>query len=1220
MQKSPATHPDTGPGFLPARSVGLPSTAPIRNRSHRPQSNSLPHKFRTPWFPNSSVDTNPRMDLHRISKKGAMAMIDPKQNSTRFSLLWLLTLLLVLCPQWARGQELAGTFTGTITDASGAVIPDATITITLNGVGGLSRVVKSNSSGNYTATNLPAGTYTITVTVPKFETSSSQNVVLNVAQIRTLNAELHVGSENQTVTVQENAVAVDTSSSAQSGTISGTQLRELELVNRNFQQLVTLQPGVVNLLGDQPGFGGINSVSAISVNGARTTANNWSVDGADINDSGSNATLLNIPSVDAIQEFTLERSSYDASFGRSGGGQVLVATRSGTSAFHGSAYEFVRTAQTDANSYFNNLNGLVRPPDHYNNFGFTLGGPLYIPHLYNTSKKKTFFFWSEEWRKITSPSSNNVAAPTAAELAGTFYETPTQYAATVAASGASCVSSYDPTTGVAVANPSCYSANSKVYLSQIFSKNQANYTTVNATNGFTYGGQQTSYSTLNNFRQDLVRVDHYFNDKLHFFARGMEDDAPSNLPTGLWGGSNYPGVVNVAINAPGKNVVANLTWTISPRMVNEVEFAYSQGTIKGALSGPGNSPSLLASLTNNLANPDPYGRIPTVNIIDGSVTGVSQGSAPYFERNLDRNIFDNFSVTLGNHTLRAGVTAQQMLKTEDASEGNPSFNFNTWGDFLLGNASQYSQASRDIVPDLRFWNTEAFVQDDWKANHRLNVNIGLRWTRFPSPSDAKNTLTNFDPLVYQAKLAPALDSDGNFVPGQQFTPATYANGLIFPQGDACTAAQAISSQVTCSPYGSTVNPNYNWNFGPRVGFAYTPFDQGKTVLRGGFGVFYDRTLNGIWEQNAFGDPPLVQTTTIVNTTFDNPIGVGSAAPPALGPNQLTTTGNPAFKVPSYADFNLSMQQQLAPSTVLEIAYVGSISRHMLGELDLNMPTLATRQANPSAALNTIRPYLGYTDFHTRLPVFTANYNSLQVSVNHNSRDLTLGIAYTWSKNLTDQSSDRGSANTYTYNPKLDYGNSTLNEPQIFIANFVYKEPFLREQHGLVGHVLGGWELSGITSFNSGLSISASQVPDPFGCVTDTTTANGCAAGTYPGGLGIQGPNYDIVARPDQVAPVQLTKTQTQWFTTNSFATAQGHFGSESAGSFLGPGVERIDLGLLKNFRFSEHASLQMRAEAFNVFNHTNFAGVDTGLSDGTFGQITSTFMPRTMQFSAKIYF
>ena len=1157
----------------------------------------------------------------------------PAHRANRITVLLFALAAILICPKSFYGQELEGTIAGTVTDATGAMIPHANVAITLNGIGEESRVVRTDESGNYTATNLPAGTYSVTVSAMGFTTITEKDVVLDVAQKHAVNVQLKAGAESTTVVVQDNPVAIDTESSAQAGTIDGTQLRELELINRNFQQLVTLQPGVVNLLGDEPGFGGINSVSSISVNGARTTANNWSVDGADINDSGSNATLLNIPSVDAIQEFTLERSSYDASFGRSGGGQVVVATRSGTSSFHGDAYEFARTANTNANTYFNNLEGLPRAPDHYNNYGFTIGGPIFIPHAYNTDRKKTFFFWSEEWRKITSPSSNNVPAATQAELNGTFFS------ANQLNAPAGCVSGwtpYDPATqtgGVGTVNisdPNCISKNAQVYLTQIVSKFPANYTAVS--NGFTFGDNIASYSSLNNFRQDLVRVDHYFNEKVHFYARGMQDEAPSNLPTGLWGGANYPDVVNVAINAPGKNVVGNLTWAISPKMVNEVEFAYSQGTISGALSGQANSSSILSSLTNNLANPDPYNRIPSVSILDGSVTVVSQGSAPYFERNLDRNIFDNFSITLGNHTLRFGATAQQMLKTEDASEGNPLFQFNTWGDFLLGNVVQYSQASRDVVPDLRFWNTEAFVQDDWKMTRKLNISLGLRWTRFPSPSDAKNTLVNFDPFVYKPSAAPTLDGFGNFAPGQAYTPATYTNGLIFPKGAACQQAQAISGQVTCSPFGATVNPNYNWNFGPRVGFAWTPRADGKTVLRGGFGVFFDRTLDGIWEQNAFGDPPLVQTTTIVNTTFDNPVGTGAAAPPSLGPNGLTTTGAPAFKVPSYADFNLSLQQQLSSTTTFEIAYVGSVSRHMLGELDLDQPTISAREGGTqNTPVNSIRPYLGYSYFHTRLPVFTANYSSMQVSLNHRTaRDLTLGIAYTWSKNLTDQSSDRGVANTYAYDPKLDYGASSLNEPQIFVANFVYKEPFFREQRGLTGHLIGGWELSGIVTLDSGLSINATQTSlagptgyaDPFACPLDTTglCAASSPAGTYLGGLGIGVPNADISPRPDETHSVHLTKTRLEWFDPSVFSFAQGHFGNGGVGNFLSPGFEKFDVGLMKNFKIGERTSLQMRAEAFNVFNHTNFDSIDAGLGDGTFGQATGTHEPRIMQFSGKFYF
>jgi hypothetical protein len=1118
-----------------------------------------------------------------------------------------LTILLVSFALAAHGQEVAGTFSGTVTDTSGATIPQATVTIALNGLNATTRVVQTDSGGGYTATNLNPGTYTVTVAAAGFESFTAKDVVLYVSQKRTVNAQLKVGAANQTVVVEENPVSIDTASSAQQGTISGTQIRELEIVNRNFESLLALQPGVNSSLGDEADFG-ISNATAVSVNGARTTSNNWMVDGADINDSGSNGTLLNVPGIDAIQEFTLARGSYDASFGRSGGGQVLVATKSGTSQYHGDAYEFVRNTDTDANPYFNP--DQPTPVDHYNNFGFTLGGPLYIPKLYNTEKKKTFFFWSEEWRKVSTPTVNTMPAATSAELGGVVpgpYTPPT--------SEASCAT-YDASTNSTTIDSSCYSKNSQVYLTNIFSKFPAN----NSTN------YVSTYSSLNNFRQDLVRVDHYFNDRLHFYARGMEDDVPENLPTGLWGGANFPGLVNASLDAPGKNVVANLTWTISPRIVNEVEFAYSQGTINVSLSGVANSASFNSALTNNTAYTDPYGRIPSVFVASGSFTELAQGSAPYDERNLDRNLFDHVSMTFGKHTVRAGFTIQQMLKTENASEGNAAFYFNTWADFLLGNVSEYTQASRDIIPDLRFYNTEAYVQDDWKVNQKLTVNLGLRWTRFPSPGDAKNTLNNFDPLIFSATNAPALDSSGNFVAGQTYVPATYTNGLIFPVGAACTAAKAISSGITCSPYGSGVNPNNNLNFGPRLGFAYNPDGRGMTSIRGGFGIFFDRTLDGIWEQNAFGDPPLVQTTTKTDTAFDDPLGGASSV--SLTPNGLTATGTPAFKVPSYADYNLSVQRQLLPTTILEIAYVGALGRHLLGEEDLNQPTMSARVSNPTLNVNAIRPYLGYSYFHTRLPGFNNVYNSLQVSLNHRTtRDLTLGIAYTWSKDLSVQTYDRGIANSDAYNPKLDYGTTSNNTPQLFAANYVYKLPFFREHHGLAGTALGGWEISGVTLFDSGSSETVTQSigsgggsPDPFSCIASTTTSNGCVAGTYPGGIGISGPNYDISVRPDQSGPVHLTKTKAQWFTTSPYNYAVGHFGTAGVGTFLGPGSEKWNLSAMKNFDIGERWKLQLRAESFNVFNHTNFSGIDTGLGDGSFGEVTSAANPRKMQFGAKLNF
>ena len=1106
------------------------------------------------------------------------------------------------------GQELAATLNGTVTDPSGAVIASATVAITQNGTNGNPRTVQTDARGDYTATNLAAGNYTVTVTAAGFQTYAIQNVTLFVAQSRSVNAVLKPGSVSQTVTVQESAVTVDTTSSAVEGTISGTQVRELQLNNRNFEQLVTLQPGVVSALPDEVGFG-LSNTSSVAVNGVRDTANNWTVDGADINDSGSNATLLNVPSVDSIQEFTLERSTYDAGFGRSGGGQILVSTKSGTSQFHGDAYEFNRNDIFNANSFFNKQATPVVPRaiERYNDYGFTIGGPLYIPKVYNTAKDKLFVFWSEEWRKVSAPATAQFIVPTPAQLNGTFAGNLT----TTESAPAGCIT-YNAATDTSTISPACYSQNAKVYLTNLYDKFPAN--TPNSL-------YTASYSALNNTREDLVRLDANISQKLHFFARAMQDETPENFPLGLFEGANFPGVAGSAVNAPGQNVVGNLTWTISPRMVNEAEFAYTQGTISSAFT-PGSIatlPSVSSQLTNNTAYTDPYGRIPGITFLNaGGITGYGYGSTPYFERNLDRTFFDNFSVTLGRHTLRAGGTVSQMLKTENASSGSANFQFNGFQDFLLGNVRTYTQASRDTVPDLHYVNFEGYVQDDWKFNNRLTFNAGLRYSYFPSPGDVLNTLNNFDPTLFNPANAPTIDPvSGNFVAGGQI-PATYVNGLIFPTGSACAQAQAIAAGITCSPWGAHVNPDPKNNVAPRFGFAYDPYGNKTMSIRGGWGIFYDRMLNGIWEQNAFQDPPLVQVATINNTEFDHPLAGSSSV--SLSPNRITSTGTPIMKNPSYMDYNLTVQQQVAQGTVLDIAYVSSLGRHLLGEREINQPTLAARAANPTASVFAVVPYLGYASFEDRMPEYTSNYHSLQVALNsHLQNGLTLGIAYTWSKTLTNQSNDRGTPETYdTYNPRLDYGPALLNQPQTFVANYVYLLPFYKEQHGLVGHTLGGWEISGITEFLSGQSASVIQSLDNFDCQTPAGASSGCIAGTYPGGLDMDA--SDIQPRPDQIAPVHLIKKQSEWFSTGSFADAIGHFGSARNGSYLGPGLELWDLSAIKNSKITERISFQLRGEFFNAFNHTNFDTVQGGADTSNFGQVNSTHDPREIQLGGKIIF
>jgi hypothetical protein len=1103
-------------------------------------------------------------------------------------------------------QELAATLTGTVSDPSGALVAGATIVVYSNETGTDVRTVTTTSSGNFNITNIPAGRYKVTIKGGGFQTYVANDVTLNVAEKHTLNVQLKTGEVNTSVEVTAENTPIQTTTAEESGTVTGDQVRELALNNRNFEQLVLLQPGVASQLGDKVGFGLSNNTS-ISINGARTGANNWTVDGADINDSGSNGTLLNTPGIDAIQEFTLERSNYDASFGRSGGGQIVVATKSGTNQFHGSAFEFNRNNFYNANTFDNRANiaagGALSanktPIERYNDYGFTIGGPLFVPRLYHPDKNKTFFFWAEEWRKASTPGSRSVTVPTASELGGAF-------TSAIPVAPAGCVTTSG---GTSTISPSCYSQNANAYLTAFMSAFPANSS----------GQLVESFSQLNNFRQDVVRLDQNVGDRVRLYARFIQDSVPQNFPFGLWGTNNYPGVETTQLNAPGRNTVVNATANLSPKVVNEVEFVDSWGAINSVLTKAiADSPAFTGQLTNNTVFPDPYGRAPNINFGSGAV-GLGNTSAPYFERNKDKSLFDNLSIQHGNHTLRTGFTSMWMTKTENGSGGAATFNFSStngnpeFANFLLGQADQYTQQSKDTIPFLHYVNFEAYVQDDWKVTQKLTLNLGVRYSYFPSPSDSNNTLQNFDPRLFNPANAPVIDPlTGQMAAGNNAS--TYANGLIFPTGTACNAAKAIGPLVTCSPFGSLVNPNSNNNWGPRLGLAYDPFGNGKWAVRAGYGVFYDRTLNGIWEQNAFVDPPLVQTSTVNNNgssslnLFDNPTA-GAAAGPSLGPNNLKVTGTPTFKVPSYQDFNLSIQHELMRNTVLEVGYVGTRGVHLLGDININQPTVAARLANPTVDANALVPYLGYQAIVSRAPIFNSNYNSLQVSLNRRfTQGLTLELSYTWSKLLTNNPQDRDLGVSDAYNLNGSYGLSTLNTPRILGVSYIYDLPFYKNQNNLAGRVLGGWEISGITNFQSGQSTTVTQGGvDPFG------------GGNINLGLNLaRGATAQI--RTDLIGDPNGPKTAAEFFNTAAFAPASGHFGTERPGSVLGPGFQLWDISLMKNIKFAERVGLQLRLEAFNAFNHGSPSGIDTDINSGTFGRVNAWHDPRTVQIGAKIRF
>jgi len=1121
--------------------------------------------------------------------------------------------LFVLCLSWASfGQNITATLTGTVTDPSGSAVTGATVTIHSNSTNTDVSKAKTDPSGVYTATDLPVGTYTVTVNASGFKNFVANDVALHVADHRTLDVTLEVGQLSEKVVVTTSEVPVETSSAAQSTTVTGTQIRELQLNNRNFIQLVALQPGVSSTAADQVGFG-LSNVLAFSINGNRTSANNWTVDGADVNDSGSNLTLLNIPSVDSLEEFKLERSTYDSQYGRSGGGQVNVVTKSGTNEFHGSALEFFRNDVLNANSFLNNRAGRKRPPFRYNNFGYTFGGPLFIPGHYNTDKSKTFFFWSEEWRRTKIPTSTVGTIPNPQILTGNFNGIATL---NPASAPAGCI------TGNQISS-SCFSANAKAYIANVYSK----FTPDPSCSATAIGcALTTPLSPINNTREELIRADQKITSKVQAFGRYIQDNVPTTEPGGLFAGSPLPAISSTSTNAPGRNVVGHVTIQLAPTLLNEVAYNYSWGAINSQITGVINNPAFKSALTNNLPFTDPYNRVPGVGI--SNISGVLIPVSPYHERNIDKNLYDSLSWVRGRQTLRFGFTAQWMSKTENAvNPTNGSFSFgNTNGNpafanFLLGDARSFSQSARDIVPDLHFLNFEWYAQDDWKIRPNLTLNLGLRYSYLPTPRDLNRILDNFDPAAFDPAAAPAIDpASGDFVAGQQAIPANYANGIIVGQ-NGCAAAQALfpSSPFSpkCSPFGDRVNPNYNKNFSPRIGFAWDPFKTGKTSLRGGYGIYYDRTLNGIWEQNSFQNPPIVQSTTIINTSFDNPTS-GSLVTP-LGPVALHGTGLPAFQVPYSQNWNLSVQREVLPNTLVEVAYVGSKGTHLLGITDLNQVTLAARTnpANANSIANAVRPFLGYGPIDSIINVFDSNYHSLQISANRRvARGLSLGVAYTWSRTLTDSPTDRSTPPYDTYNRHLDYGPANFSRNQIFVANYIYDLPFYREQQGLVGKTLGGWELTGITVFESGVPLTITQFNDPFSSIDF-----GTGPGLYPDGIGIDDDNF-VSPRPDFVPGQRVNgpKTASQWFNTGAWTDAIGHFGNSGRGVVYGPGFNNWDLAAIKNTKIGERLNTQFRVEFFNAFNHPSFLGVSTNVDSSLFGRVTSTHDPRIIQLGLKLNF
>ena len=1186
---------------------------------------------------------------------------------------------LVLClgmNGFITAQETTGVINGTVRDTNGGTVAGAAVSIvdsTKNNI--IVRTVTTNDEGAFSAPNLPVSVYTISVEAANFKKTVKTDVKLDVGARRSVDITLEAGNISETVMVQADRVAVELTTPTASSLISGDQAREISLNNRNFLQLVTLSPGVSSNLSDQVYVGNTNPAGqpntvGISVNGARQSQNTFTIDGADITDRGSNITIQTFPSVDSIAEFKVLRSLYPAESGRSGGGQINVITKSGTDDFHGNLFEFVRNEKFNANPYLLNQttnrgpNGKsIRSPFRYNDYGFTIGGPIFGPNFgegtpngFFRKYKKTFFFFSEEARRDRRFPTLTATVPDAAVRQGIF---PVDICLNGTISGATrtCNSVLRAGTPISSINPTA----------------QAYITNIYARSPLPNNPSVSPYSLLTpsrgivDFNQQIVKLDTSFTKNWTAYYRYERDQIPSLEANSLnSSGSGIPGVSTSETNSPGRAHTVQTTYVINPNLIIEGRFTYSYGAILSHTTG------LLAKSNNPISIPLQY--TSTSDAIP-YITGIGFNNLQTF------GPYDNFSnkkngaVTLtwisGSHTMKFGGEYSKYQKHENALGGTNygSFSnfFNTsvtaaaasqgtvcavgtcptsgqtgilqsFANFLLGNNVRFTQTKYDLTADFRQKNFEAFAQDEYRFRPNLTLSYGLRYSFFGSPYDANGLLTNFVPELFDQSKAVSVTGSGVRVAGT----GNDCNGLIV---NAQNYSRGLDPNCTptASPYGKYVVKAPKVNLAPRVGLAWDPFGKGTTSIRTGYGIYFDQNLVGTFENHLGANPPYQETTIIDQTNLSNPTGTGTAATinyntiPALIRGVQTDYKNPYMQ-----HWSLDIQHQFDSKTVVSVGYYGSKGTHLIGVVDINnlqagyattktcavgtstTPTVPCQAKDAASGLyvpftsgaselilDQIRPYRGWRGIFMIQPRFNSNYHSLQVSATRRFTGTSqIQLAYTFAKNLTDNQSDRSNAPMDAYNIRAEYGRAFLDRRHVLTINYIYELPFYEKQQGFVGKILGGWQLSGITNLQTGLPFTATY------------------SGFDPAGIGFLNSSSPAGGRPYVLGNPNSggAGTQQQFFNTSAFQNSTPTLapavpGNAGRGIINGPGTVRFDVTLAKNIRFGESMRLQLRAEAFNVFNHTNFATLGlTASTLSTFGKVTGTRDPRTLQLGIKFYF
>ena len=1119
-----------------------------------------------------------------------------------------IVLLFVLCAVIVNGQFDSGQISGYLRDASQAVVAGGSV-VAVNEGNREKWQTTTNSNGYYVFANLPVGTYSISAEVQGFKKAVETGIVLNSASKLNIDFALTVGTITESVEVQASASQLQTESAQVGRVVEAQQIEKLMLNGRNPIYLALLKPGVQG--------GSINtfdpdSVSngSFNINGGRPDEYVVMVDGAIATRTRSSGSMLGAQDVDSIQEVQILTADYAAEYGRSSAGQIRFVTKSGTRNFHGDLVENFRNSALDANSWTRNHspdpNQFSHPdPFRFNQYGWDIGGPGYIPKVINTSRSKLFFFWAEEWIKRREGNTGTGTVPSLAMRTGDLSELldPTNifFKKRIVVN--------DPSTGKPLNNNTIskdmLSRNGKALLN----------TYPDPVPGFLQGTSNWigTYPHFSDTRKDTIKVDYMINDKERLTFRGTHIpwtfDGPFEGTFGLFQSS---------WSRPNRTAALSLTSTVSPTLVNEFTFSVNSDGLGSIYANPGCGPRCMRS-SHGIDYPFIFPgtkwfneKVPSITV--SGLTTIDNGPYPGTWSGFVYAWANNTTKIWGNHTFKWGIFVEHSGQNDHIQfttasapatiNENGAFRFLD-GSFtnvgiantLYGLFNDYSELGGKPITPWVATSFDWFVQDSWKARKNLTIEYGVRHSIWPPWHSRWGSLAEFLPQFYDPSKAASVDRSGGFITGGDQYNGIVLPGCKVPSEEGGRFPVLHTGQFDrlyhCLPEG--LAETHYLVFQPRLGVAWavTP----KTALRAGVGMFANRTA--INRDTALGgNAPFQPQQTVINGSADAPAG----ATQRLFPFTLTSQ-DPVFKIPVAWNWNATFQRDVGWGTTVEVGYVGRRGIHNQRKRNINQLLLpGTLQANPGVNTNALRPYLGLGILGLAENSGSSIYHGLQTSIARRfSNGLQFGIAYTYSKS-EDNTSSLTDVLPNSYNDRDYWGLSDFDRTQVLSASVIYELPFGKGSATWTRRLLGNWEVSGVYSAASGTPFSVRKNVDYAGV-----------------GAGSGNQFWNLVGDP-HLEPTPFTNASV-YFNKDAFKQpTAGTFGVQPRNLLRGPGAWSYDMGIRKNFPTFEQQLLQLRFEIFNVFNHPNWGGPSSDPTSGSFGQVTSKSGARQLQLALKYIF